>query len=282
MIRLPPRSTRTDTLFPYTTLFRSGSPISTASTSAAAATSVAYTIPASASPSCTLASTARTLPSSPASGTPTPAAAKTSRAYRPHATSPRHMPSRTWPATTYGPAMPSGLPRRTGTTMWYSAVLTQPPPIPPPGLRLGHDRPGSALQAGIRNGNARGGEDLAGIASARHLGAAHGEPTLATNVGQAGDAVRVAPRHSDHHVVRGDAHRIPRQALGVAEAIHALGVGEHQDVDRSALEHRGHQARAAVAREGHVRSRVSVLDGRRHLRQSINTGRAHVCTPVTN
>src|SRR3546814_16454586 len=26
MIRLPPRSTRTDTLFPYTTLFRSGSP----------------------------------------------------------------------------------------------------------------------------------------------------------------------------------------------------------------------------------------------------------------
>src|SRR3546814_18987222 len=26
MIRLPPRSTRTDTLFPYTTLFRSGPP----------------------------------------------------------------------------------------------------------------------------------------------------------------------------------------------------------------------------------------------------------------
>src|SRR3546814_10119409 len=26
MIRLPPRSTRTDTLFPYTTLFRSGAP----------------------------------------------------------------------------------------------------------------------------------------------------------------------------------------------------------------------------------------------------------------
>src|SRR3546814_12494737 len=29
MIRRPPRSTRTDTLFPYTTLFRSGSQIST-------------------------------------------------------------------------------------------------------------------------------------------------------------------------------------------------------------------------------------------------------------
>src|SRR3546814_17663907 len=27
MIRLPPRSTRTDTLFPYTTLFRSGRPL---------------------------------------------------------------------------------------------------------------------------------------------------------------------------------------------------------------------------------------------------------------
>src|SRR3546814_11328771 len=27
MIRRPPRSTRTDTLFPYTTLFRSGSPV---------------------------------------------------------------------------------------------------------------------------------------------------------------------------------------------------------------------------------------------------------------
>src|SRR3546814_14040129 len=27
MIRLPPRSTRTDTLFPYTTLFRSGPPV---------------------------------------------------------------------------------------------------------------------------------------------------------------------------------------------------------------------------------------------------------------
>src|SRR3546814_10402700 len=27
MIRRPPRSTRTDTLFPYTTLFRSGSPL---------------------------------------------------------------------------------------------------------------------------------------------------------------------------------------------------------------------------------------------------------------
>src|SRR3546814_1770627 len=29
MIRRPPRSTRTDTLFPYTTLFRSGSPENT-------------------------------------------------------------------------------------------------------------------------------------------------------------------------------------------------------------------------------------------------------------
>src|SRR3546814_2397623 len=27
MIRLPPRATRTDTLFPYTTLFRSGEPV---------------------------------------------------------------------------------------------------------------------------------------------------------------------------------------------------------------------------------------------------------------
>src|SRR3546814_16912661 len=30
MIRRPPRSTRTDTLFPYTTLFRSGLPLQTA------------------------------------------------------------------------------------------------------------------------------------------------------------------------------------------------------------------------------------------------------------
>src|SRR3546814_19817892 len=29
MIRRPPRSTRTDTLFPYTTLFRSGDPVAT-------------------------------------------------------------------------------------------------------------------------------------------------------------------------------------------------------------------------------------------------------------
>src|SRR3546814_3548380 len=29
MIRRPPRSTRTDTLFPYTTLFRSGEPVGT-------------------------------------------------------------------------------------------------------------------------------------------------------------------------------------------------------------------------------------------------------------
>src|SRR3546814_9158493 len=30
MIRLPPRSTRTDTLFPYTTLFRSANPLAAA------------------------------------------------------------------------------------------------------------------------------------------------------------------------------------------------------------------------------------------------------------
>src|SRR3546814_15056813 len=40
MIRRPPRSTRTDTLFPYTTLFRSGdSSISTASASSASGAS---------------------------------------------------------------------------------------------------------------------------------------------------------------------------------------------------------------------------------------------------
>src|SRR3546814_551937 len=36
MIRLPPRSTRTDTLFPYTTLFRSTATIATAASVAAA------------------------------------------------------------------------------------------------------------------------------------------------------------------------------------------------------------------------------------------------------
>src|SRR3546814_20776408 len=34
MIRRPPRSTRTDTLFPYTTLFRSGRPVETVPTRA--------------------------------------------------------------------------------------------------------------------------------------------------------------------------------------------------------------------------------------------------------
>ena len=129
-----------------------------------------------------------------------------------------------------------------------------------PGGHLGDHAADVLLEADRGHGDAGGGEDLVGVVAARHLrGADHGLDVGVGEVGDAGDAERVARGDDDRQQVGGEDLRLAAVEAGVGELVHVGGVGGGEHVGRGALGDLLHERRGGVEAE----RRLGVRVGRR-------------------